>query len=129
MSQFEQGPDDELTDVVERLRRGRVEASASELDRLKLRAMAQAAPSRRKGAPLKTRSIAALLTVALMAAGTGGVIASSGGGGGGNSGDSQYKPGCGPPPDGINPSGTHTGPPGQGDTNRESCPVVPASLP
>jgi uncharacterized membrane protein len=115
---------DELRDVAERLRNERATASPLELDGIKTRAMANAATSRPKGFALKSRSVAALLTVALMAAGTGGVIA---GGGNGNSGgsasNSQYKPGCGPKKtDGVNPSGTHTGPPGQGDTNRESCP-------
>jgi uncharacterized membrane protein len=115
---------DELLEVGERLRKERATATPLELDRIKTRAMANAATSRPKGFALKSRSVAALLTVALMAAGTGGVIA---GGGNGNSGgsasNSQYKPGCGPKKtDGVNPSGTHTGPPGKGDTNRESCP-------
>ena len=86
--------------------------------------MAGASRSRPKGFALfKSRGIAALLTLALMAGGTGGVIAATNGGAGGNASNSQYKPGCGPKKtDGVNPSGTHTGPPGQGDTNRESCP-------
>ena len=115
---------DELLDVAERLRSERVEASGLELDRIKTRAMAQARSSRPKGIALRSRTMAAFLTVALMAAGTGGVIAGNGNGNGnGSAGNSQYKPGCGPKKtDGVNPSGTHTGPPGQGDTNRESCP-------
>jgi uncharacterized membrane protein len=114
----------ELHDVAERLRNERATATAFDLDRIKTRAMANAATSRPKGFALKSRSVAALLTVALMAAGTGGVIAGGGNGnGGGSASNSQYKPGCGPKKtDGVNPSGTHTGPPGQGDTNRESCP-------
>ena len=114
----------ELRDVAERLRTERTEASPLELDRIKQRAMAGAATSRPKGFALKSRSVAALLTVALMAAGTGGVIAGGGNGNGnGSASNSQYKPGCGPKKtDGVNPSGTHTGPPGHGDTNRESCP-------
>ena len=114
----------ELQDLAERLRKERAEASPLELDRIKQRAMAGAATSRPKGFALKSRGIAAFLTLALMAAGTGGVIAGNGNGGGnGNAANSQYKPGCGPKKtDGVNPSGTHTGPPGQGDTARESCP-------
>ena len=114
----------ELQDVAERLRKERAQVSALDLDRIKTRAMANAATSRPKGFALKSRSVAALLTVALMAAGTGGVIAGGGNGNGnGSASNSQYKPGCGPKKtDGVNPSGTHTGPPGQGDTNRESCP-------
>ncbi|MEA2310021.1 MAG: hypothetical protein QOI65_2307 [Thermoleophilaceae bacterium] len=114
----------ELQEVAERLRKERPEASALDLDRIKTRAMATAATSRPKGFALKSRGIAAFLTLALMAAGTGGVIASGGSGTtNGSASNSQYKPGCGPKKtDGVNPSGTHTGPPGQGDTNRESCP-------
>ena len=114
----------DLREVAERLRSERAEASSLDLDRIKTRAVASAATSRTKGFQVKSRSIATLLTLALMAAGTGGVIAaSSGGGTGGNASTSQYKPGCGPKKtNGVNPSGTHTGPPGQGDTNRESCP-------
>jgi uncharacterized membrane protein len=108
----------------QRLQSERATASPLDLDRIKTRAMANAATSRPKGFALKSRSVAALLTVALMAAGTGGVIAGGGNGNGnGNASNSQYKPGCGPKKtNGVNPSGTHTGPPGQGDTNRESCP-------
>ena len=114
----------DLSEVAERLRSERAEASSLDLDRIKTRAMASAATSRTKGFQVKSRSIATLLTLALMAAGTGGVIAaSSGGGTTPSASNSQYKPGCGPKKtDGVNPSGTHTGPPGQGDTNRESCP-------
>ena len=114
----------DLREVAERLRTERATATALDLDRIKTRAMANAATSRPKGFALKSRSVAALLTVALMAAGTGGVIAGGGNGNGnGSASNSQYKPGCGPKKtDGVNPSGTHTGPPGQGDTNRESCP-------
>ena len=114
----------ELEEIAARLREERPQASALELDRIKTRAMAQAATSRPKGLVLRSRSLAAMLTVALMAAGTGGVIAAGGNGNGnGNASNSQYKPGCGPKKsDGVNPSGTHTGPPGKGDTARESCP-------
>jgi hypothetical protein len=114
----------ELQEVAERLRKERAQASPLDLDRIKTRAMANAATSRPKGFALRSRGIAAFLTLALMAAGTGGVIAGGGNGNGnGNAANSQYKPGCGPKKtNGVNPSGTHTGPPGQGDTNRESCP-------
>src|SRR5438309_74034 len=114
---------DGLGEVVDRLRAGRVQASSLELDRIKTRAMAKAATSRRKGSPMRSRSVAALLAVALMAAGTGGVLAGGGNGHGGGSGSkSQYKPGCGPKKtDGVNPSGTHTGPPGNGP-GRTNCP-------
>ena len=71
---------------------------------------------------MRSRPIYVGLAVALMAAGNGTVIA-AGGGSGGSAANAQYKPGCGPKKtNGVNPSGTHTGPPGQGDTNRESCP-------
>jgi hypothetical protein len=113
----------DLREVAKRLRSERAEPSALDLDRVKTRAMARTTASRPKGLLVRSRSIAALLTVALMAAGTGGVIAAGGGGGGGNASNSQYKPGCGPKKtNGTNPSGAHTGPPGKGDTARESCP-------
>jgi hypothetical protein len=120
----EDGLPGELREVAERVRRERAEASALDLDRIKTRALAGAATSRPKGFSVKSRGIAAFLTLALMAAGTGGVVAAGGdGGSGGNASNSQYKPGCGPKNTlGINPSGTHTGPPGLGDVNRESCP-------
>jgi len=115
---------DDLRDLAARLRSERAEATGLELDRIKTRAMAKAASSQPKGLVLKSRGIAVLLTLGLMTAGTGGVIAASNtGGSGGSSANTQYKPGCGPKKtNGVNPSGTHTGPPGHGDTNRESCP-------
>jgi len=123
-SSFEDRLPDDLRDVAVRLHSERAEATGLDLDRMKTRAMANAAASRPKGLALKSRGIAVVLTLGLMAAGTGGVIAASNtGGGGGSSANTQYKPGCGPKKtDGVNPSGTHTGPPGHGDTNRESCP-------
>ena len=124
MSNFEDRLPDDLRDLTARLRDQRAEATGLELDRMKTRAMAKAASSRPKGFALRSRGMAAVLTLALMAAGTGGVLAGGGHGkGGGSSAKSQYKPGCGPKKsNGVNPSGTHTGPPGHGDTNRESCP-------
>ena len=120
----DEGLPSDLEEVVQRLRGERADATALDLDRIKTRAMASAATSRPKGLKLKSRSIATLLTLALMAGGTGGVIAATNNGGPTPSAqNSQYKPGCGPKKtDGVNPSGTHTGPPGQGDTARESCP-------
>ena len=120
----DEGLPSDLEEVVQRLRGERADATALDLDRIKTRAMASAATSRPKGLKLKSRSIATLLTLALMAGGTGGVIAATNSGGtNGSASNSQYKPGCGPKKtDGVNPSGTHTGPPGHGDTNRESCP-------
>ncbi len=112
---------EEFREVAEQLRSERVEASALDLDRIKTRAMAQARTSRPKGFALKSRSVAALLSVALMAAGTGGVLAATSNNSS-NSSTNQYKPGCGPKKtNGVNPSGTHTGPPGQSD-GRASCP-------
>src|SRR5436853_4445111 len=88
---------DELQEVAERLRENRYEASPLELDEIKMRTMARARSSRKEGTFVKSRSIAVVLALALMAGGTGGVLATSGGGGNGNSAaKSQYKPGCGP---------------------------------
>ena len=124
LSNFEERLPEDLREVADRLHGERVEATGLDLDHIKTRAMAKAASSRPKGFALKSRGIAAVLTLALMAAGTGGVLAGVGNGtSGGSSANTQYKPGCGPKKtNGVNPSGTHTGPPGQGDTNRESCP-------
>jgi len=123
MKRYDENLPGDLEDVAERLHGERAEASALDLDRIKTRAMAKAATSRPKGLAMKSRGIAALLAVALMAAGTGGVLAGgSTGGSNGSSSNSQYKPGCGPKKtDGVNPSGTHTGPPGNGP-GRDNCP-------
>ncbi len=124
MSNFEDRLPDELRELAGRLREERAGATGLDLDRIKTRAMAGATGSQRKGFVLRSRGMAAVLTLALMAAGTGGVLAGGGhGNSGASSGNTQYKPGCGPKKtNGVNPSGTHTGPPGHGDTNRESCP-------
>ena len=97
MGQFDQGVPEDLERIAQRLRSERPGAGALELDAVKTRALAQATSSRRKGPQLRTRrSLVALVTVALMAGGTGGVIAASGGGKSSNSaGNSQYKPGKG----------------------------------
>jgi hypothetical protein len=112
---------EDLREVEERLRRERQQADGLALDRIKTRAMAQARSSRPKGIALRSRGLAAFLAVALMAGGTGGVIAGNGNGSSnGSSGNSQYKPGCGPKKsNGVNPSGTHTGPKKKG---RSACP-------
>ena len=122
MSRFEERIPPELEEIAERLRDERTTASAFELDGIKTRAMAQARSSRSKGMTLRSRTITALLSVALMAGGTGGVLAAKGGNSGSHSsaGNSVYKPGCGPKKsNGVNPSGTHTGPKGKG---RGACP-------
>lgn len=66
----------------------------------------------------------AALTLGLMALGTAGVIAQDGGSSGNQSAaKSEYKPGLGPcKNNGTNPSGTHTGPPGQPGANCENRP-------
>jgi hypothetical protein len=115
----------DLEQVADRLRRERAESSALQLDSIKARAVAGAAFSGKKGFAVKSRGIAALLAVALMAAGTGGVLAGGSGGPTPSSSTSEYKPGCGPPPDGVNPSGTHTGAPG----NPTACLNQPGRLP
>jgi hypothetical protein len=111
---------DDITDVARLLRDQRSEASALELDRMKQRARSQALrTSRTKGNFVKSRLTVALLALGLMTAGTGGVIAATGGTPGSNNGAarSQYKPGVGPcKTDGVNPSGTHTGAPGNGQS-------------
>ena len=111
----------EFEGIEARLREERTDVSAVELDRIKTRAMAQSRSSRPKGIALRSRTLAAFLSLALMAGGTGGVLAAKGGNGKGKSaGNSQYKPGCGPKKSGgVNPSGTHTGPKKKG---RAACP-------
>jgi hypothetical protein len=70
------------------------------------------------------RILIALTTLGLLVIGTGGVVAAGGGSSNGQSAaKSEYKPGLGPCKDGgQNPSGTHTGPPGQPDANCETKP-------
>ena len=105
---------DDLREIDERLRAERPEVSGLDLDRIKLRAMAGASSSQPRGARVKSRTLAAVLTIALMAGGTGGVIATTTHGNGGNASNSVYKPGCGPPPNGVDGAGhTHTGPDGK----------------
>ncbi len=84
---------DELQDVARRLREHRLEASALELDQIKLRAKARTGSSQPKGSALKSRLIVALCTLGLMAGGTSGVIAAKGGSSSskGSAQNSQYK--------------------------------------
>ena len=111
--------DENLDEVVGRLREHRPEASALELDQIKMRAMARAASSRPRGAVLRTRLLVALCSLGLMAGGTGGVIAAKGGNPGkGNASKGQYGSpgkGCG------NKNKDKTGPPGK-NTGDQPCP-------
>jgi hypothetical protein len=111
--------DEDLEDVAQRLRESRPEASALELDHIKMRAMARAASSRPRGTVLKTRLLAALASLALMAGATGGVIAAqSGSASKGDAAKGQYGSpgkGCG------NKNKEKTGPPGQAG-NAKDCP-------
>ena len=100
MSNFENRLPEDLQEVADRLRTHRHEASALELDRIKTRAMASAASSRPKGSVVKSRITVALLSLGLMAGGTGGVLAAKGGTPAkGSAGKSQYSNGkkCGQP--------------------------------
>src|SRR4051794_23732788 len=118
---------DDLRDVIRQLREERVAPSAGELDELKLRAMTRARvrSSRTKGRlTMKSRALIAVLTLSLMAGGTGAVIAGNGDGNNGNgngndAANAQYKPGYGPCKNGgVDGSGaTHTGPPGHPGSN------------
>jgi hypothetical protein len=114
----------ELQDTAERLRDQRPSPTALELDEIKLRAIRQASSRQGKGMMMRSKLISVGLAIgALTTGGTAAVIAGGQGGGDGNGGKGEYKPGCGPKKsDGVNPSGTHTGPPGHGDTNRTHCP-------
>ena len=118
--------DEDLDEVAQRLREHRPEASALELDHIKMRAMAKAASSRPRGTVLKTRLLAALASLALMAGATGGVIAASGGTPGkGDAAKGQYgEPGkgCG------NKNKDKTGPPGKNNGN-QPCPEQSQSNP
>jgi hypothetical protein len=68
---------DDLRIVEERLRRGRADASSLELDRLKRRALAQAAAHERPPSLISSR-IAAVVTALALLAGAGGAVALSG---------------------------------------------------
>jgi hypothetical protein len=113
---------DDLREVADRLRAEREQASPTELDGIKLRAMARASRGRgsgqRKGSLMRPKLVSMLLVLGLVVSGgTAGVIAGGPGGGGGNSaGKSEYKPGkgCG------DKNHTHTGPPG--NPSNTDCP-------
>jgi hypothetical protein len=114
---------EDLDDIARRLREHRPEASALELDHIKTRAMARARSSRPRGAVLRTRLLAALACLGLMAGATGGVIAAqSGNPGKGSASKGQYgdKPGkgCG------DKNHDHTGPPGK---NGDFSPCPPTA--
>jgi hypothetical protein len=119
---------DGLQDIAGRLRSHREQASALELDQIKLRAVRQASRGhgRQKGPFMRSR-FATLLTVGLLTAGAGGTFAiakhDDGGGNNGSAAKAQYKPGCGPKKSGgVDGSGAqHTGPPGHHD-GRDDCP-------
>src|SRR4051794_11583156 len=85
---------DPLDEMARRLVDQRPEATGLELDRIKTRAMARAKVSNHGGKAVRSRGIIGLLTVGLMAGGTGGVIGK--GGFGGNRGPhppkGQYRP-------------------------------------
>ena len=119
---------DELQDVARRLREDHPQADALELDAIKTRAMARARARsyRPRGTTMKSRTLIALLTIGLMAGGTGGVLAGNGNGNGGSAASSQYKPGmgCG------DKNHTHTGPPGNPSKNPATdCPKGSAQNP
>ena len=105
------GPED-ADEVVRRLRDERPQVGALELDGIKTRAMARAMVSP-GGRALRSRILVALLSLALMGAGTGGVIAAGGGGSvhGKSAAEKEYKPGCG----NGDKNHDHTGPPGRPD--------------
>lgn len=115
----------DFDDIERILRDNRHDASELELDQIKLRAQARSQSSRPKGSAVRSRLLVAACTLGLMAAGTGGVIAGNGNGNanGKSAAKSEYKPGYGPcKNNGVNPSGTHTGPPGQDGKNCETKP-------
>ena len=87
---------DELQALEQRLREERRWAEDTEIDAIKLRAMRRAQRRTSKGAPLRARLSAAVLTLALVGGGGGAVIAANGGGNGKGDGDGaaekQYCP-------------------------------------
>jgi hypothetical protein len=79
MSDWQNDNQDEgFDEVIRRLQEQRPEATPFELDQLKMRALARTRTSGRKGF-MRTRLIVTILSVGLLAAGTGGVIAGKGG--------------------------------------------------
>ncbi|MDQ3742573.1 MAG: hypothetical protein M3320_07465 [Actinomycetota bacterium] len=112
---------DDLKDVVRRLRDQRPEVSALELDQIKLRAKSRAASSGpQKGFVLKTRLTVALLSLGLVAGGTGGVLAAKGGTPGppsGSAGKAQYS-------NGKNCGTSKHDAPGPEKPNQKDCPAT-----
>src|SRR3954454_7030711 len=82
----------ELADVVRRLHDERPEASALELDRIKLRAQASSRRHAQRREPfMRSRlAITAMLVVGVLMSGAGAGLAVSGGSRSGSSGDAQY---------------------------------------
>jgi hypothetical protein len=82
----------ELADVVQRLRDERPEASALELDRIKLRAQASARRHAQRREPfMRSRlAITSMLVVGVLMSGAGAGLAVSGISGSGSSGNAQY---------------------------------------
>jgi hypothetical protein len=87
---------DDLSEIGERLRAERTEASGIELDRIKRTAMTRASRPARGSGVLRRQLATVLLAGGLLIGGTAGVLAARGGGhggnGGGNSANSQYCP-------------------------------------
>src|SRR5438552_4533148 len=84
---------DDLSEVEERLRASRADASEIELDRIKREAMARASRSSRRVGTAPRRVMSVLAAGALVIGGGGAVLAaSSGSGGGGNAAAKQYCP-------------------------------------
>jgi hypothetical protein len=85
---------EDLDEVATRLRAGRRQATALELDRLKLRAMHQASDTPRKRGQFMKSRLATLLTMGLLVVGAGGTFAiakhDEGGGGKPSAGKVQY---------------------------------------
>ena len=108
-----------------RLREQRLEVSPLRLDGIRARVTKQvASPPRREGSTVKSRLIVAMVALGLMAGGTGGVLAATSAPKTNGAASSQYKPGVGPcKTGGVNPSGTHTGAPGNGN----SCDTKPGN--
>jgi hypothetical protein len=84
----------DLADVAQRLRDERPQASALELDRMKLRAQSQARrPARWRDPLMRSRlAITAMLVVGVLMSGTGAGLAVSGISGSGSAGTAQYGP-------------------------------------
>jgi hypothetical protein len=96
MDHFDQTPE-ELREVAERLRQGRAGWSPHELDRLKVRAIEQAAKpaGRRKpmrGAPMRARVLVLALSILIVGGTVAGGVAATSGGGSENAAEAQYGP-------------------------------------